>query len=373
MAIDDSIVVNSPTDVTNEWLSDILQYDVKGHTAQPIVTGQVSDCYRIMLQYAAGTPSFAPQSLILKLASSDAKSRQSSKLLGLYERESRFYAEVASSIDDAIKTEPPLAQCHYTAYYPDDGTYCLLLQDAAPAAVGNEVEGTTHERAKLALQELGKLHAASFGNEEMGSMPWLNRKSDLDQARFQSMFSEFSQRYQERIKPEHLAVAKRLVDSFDLWMDLQEEEEGSILGLMHGDYRLDNLLFRGENADPKLIVVDWQTVQWGHVINDVAYFLGAALTPENREAWWKELVQGYYEALGPNPPLSMKQLEEGVREHTFYGIIMATVSPIFVQRTESGDDMFLTLFARHCQHALDRDALSLLPQPIVQRPPPTSE
>ncbi len=47
-----------------------------------------------------------------------------------------------------------------------------------------------------------------------------------------------------------------------------------------------------------------------------------------------------------------------------------TVAPaMLVQRTERGDEMFLTTFARYAQQVLDLDSLELLPEPGSGRPP----
>lgn len=364
VAIDDSVPVWSPSDLTEDWLSDVVKASVKGFSTARIGEGQISDAYRVSLQYAPFDQNDPPSTVVLKVASDDEPSRKSSSKLGLYERESRFYSEIAPSIplDDA-----PLTHCYYSSFSIADNVVCLILEDAAPAAAGNDLSGATLEQAKLALSELGKLHRSTMDYEELAEQSWLNHSNDIDQQRFQKSFEEFARRYEQRVKPEHLAVARRLAESFDLWRVMEEEEEGSLLGLMHGDYRLDNMLFGNESSEKRLTVVDWQLVQWGHVLNDVSYFLGAALTTENRRLWEDDLLKSYYEGLGPDPPLSMDVLKGGVREHTFYGIITATVSPIIAKRTEHGDNLFLTLFARHCEHALDLDSMSLLPQTAAQR------
>ena len=43
--------------------------------------------------------------------------------------------------------------------------------------------------------------------------------------------------------------------------------------------------------------------------------------------------------------------------------MMAVVSPMLVERTERGDEMFMAILARHAQQALDLDALAMLPAP----------
>lgn len=53
---------------------------------------------------------------------------------------------------------------------------------------------------------------------------------------------------------------------------------------------------------------------------------------------------------------------EGIRLQSFHGIMMNVASPMLVERTLRGDDMFMTLLGRHCKQVLDLDALSLLPE-----------
>ncbi|HTX97876.1 MAG TPA: phosphotransferase [Mycobacterium sp.] len=135
--------------------------------------------------------------------------------------------------------------------------------------------------------------------------------------------------------------------------------------LVHGDYRLDNMLFGAAGADRALTVVDWQTVSWGPALTDLSYFLGCALsTPERREHY-DALLRAYHQALGPAAPLSLADVTEGVRRQSFFGVMMAIVSSMLVERTERGDRMFMTMLQRHCDHVLDTDALAALPDAVA--------
>src|SRR6185312_62774 len=51
----------------------------------------------------------------------------------------------------------------------------------------------------------------------------------------------------------------------------------------------------------------------------------------------------------------------GVRPQSFFGVMMAIVSSMLVERTQRGDQMFMTMLQRHCDHVLDTDALVTLP------------
>ena len=69
--------------------------------------------------------------------------------------------------------------------------------------------------------------------------------------------------------------------------------------------------------------------------------------------------------LGPNAALSLEDVREGVRRQSFFGVMMAFVASMLVERTERGDEMFLVMLRRHSQHVLDTDALATLPEPAA--------
>jgi len=121
------------------------------------------------------------------------------------------------------------------------------------------------------------------------------------------------------------------------------------------------MLFGEQGADRPLTVVDWQTVTWGPAMTDVAYFLGCALPNAQRREHYDALLRAYHDALGPDVGLTLQDVREGVRQQSFFGVMMAIVSSMLVERTERGDEMFMVMLQRHAQHVLDTDALALLP------------
>ncbi len=265
-------VVERPTDLTVEWLTAALGVPVSDFAFERIGTGQMSECYRVGLTYADGDD--GPNSVVLKVAATDPVSRQTGLALGLYEREVRFYTDIAPGLDG------PIAPCHHAAFDAETGAFHLLLGDAGPAVVGDEIRGATVEQAMLALSELGRVHAPLLGDTAMANADWLNRESPMNQALIGQLYAGFYERYRDQIAPEHREVCERLVASFDAYV-AGEAEPQRAHGLVHGDYRLDNMLFGEPGADRPLTVVDWQTVTWGPAMTDVAYFLGCALPDEH--------------------------------------------------------------------------------------------
>ncbi|WP_238994578.1 ecdysteroid 22-kinase family protein [Mycolicibacterium chubuense] len=353
-------LIERPADLTAEWLSAATGRTVTEFAVERIGTGQMSECYRVALTYANGDEA-GPASVVLKVAAADPSSRQTGLAMGLYEREVRFYTDIAPGLGG------PVAPCFHAAYDPSTGVFDLLLADAAPAVAGNEIRGASAEQAHLALAQLGLVHGRLLGDEALAGADWLNRESPVNQGLMAALYAGFIDRYREQVAPEHRHVCERLVETFDAYM-AAEAESGGPQGLVHGDYRLDNMLFGQQGADRALTVVDWQTVTWGPAFTDVAYFLGCALPTDQRRQQYDALLRAYHDALGPDSGVTVDDVRDGVRHQSFFGVLMAIVSPMLVERTDRGDEMFMAMIARHCQHVLDVDALAILPAPSTPEP-----
>lgn len=359
--------IQRPADLTAGWLTAVLGgRTVTDFTVERIGTGQMSECFRVRLTYADDGDS--PDSVVLKVAATDPVSRQTGVSLGLYEREVRFYRDIAPRLTG------PVAPCYHAAYDPAAGVFDVLLGDATPAVVGDEILGATAAQARLAVTELARLQGPLLGDTALADAPWLNRDSPVNQALITQLYAGFLDRYRDRIAAPHREVCQRLVAAFDAYL-VAEAVNGGLAGLVHGDYRLDNLLFGAAGADRPLTVVDWQTVTWGPAMTDLAYFLGCALLVADRRAHYDELLRAYHAALGPAAPISLADVRDGVRRQSFFGVMMAIVSSMLVERTQRGDDMFMTLLQRHCEHVLDTDAAALLPDamPVTPLRPTTDD
>ena len=362
MVFNDDHAIERPSDLTHDWLTATLGAGtVCQFTVERIGTGQMSECYRIGLSYLEPDTWTRPGSVVLKVAATDPVSRRTGLALGLYEREVRFYREIAPRLGGTI------ARCYHAAIDVCTGVFDLLLDDAGPATVGDEIAGATTEQALLSVTELGRLHGCLLGDTALADAPWLNREAPLDQAMITPLYAGFIERYADQIAPAHRTVCERLIGAFDGYLP-QETARDAIQGLVHGDFRLDNLLFGDAGANRAMTVVDWQTVSWGPAFTDLAYFLGCALPAAKRRDLYDGLLQAYHRALGQQAQVSLVEVREGVRHQSFFGVMMAIVSPMLVERTERGDRLFMTMLQRHCQHALDADALALLPTAAAPKP-----
>jgi hypothetical protein len=355
-------IVRTLDELDGEWLQAALHTGpIRSFTAAHIGTGQMSDSHRISLDYA-DPDGAGPATVVLKIASADSSSRATGVGLGIYEREVRFYSELAPRIGG------PLATCRVASYDEVEGWFTLLLEDVAPALPGDQLAGCSVEQARLAMRALARLHAPVLEDRELASSGWLNRPSPVSGALVSQLLPAFLERYGEHIAPEHRALCARFVPRVQAWLDARHPPQG----LVHGDFRLDNLLFGQPGSARALTVVDWQTVGWGGAMADAAYFLGGGLEPELRRECERELFAEYHEALCAQGMrgFALEDCWNEYRRHAFAGVLMAIVASMLVERTARGDEMFIAMLARHSQQALDLDSESLLGEDAAAAAPP---
>ena len=67
--------------------------------------------------------------------------------------------------------------------------------------------------------------------------------------------------------------------------------------LLHGDFRLDNLLFGQEGGHRDVVLIDWQGIIVSKPTQDLAYFLTQNVTTDVRRKHEDELLERYHSAL----------------------------------------------------------------------------
>ena len=341
----------SPAEVTAEWLSGVLGVEIAAVEWRPIGTGQVGDSARFSLTY--GPPNAGAPTLAGKSPAADATSRQTAVTHGLYAKEVAFYRELAPKL--AIRT--PHA---YAAEVSDDGSaFVLLFEDLGPARQGDQLAGCGLADAREAVRQLAGLHAPSWDNAEFIERPWFApRPGALESlaAAYPIATQVFADRYAEQLAPELMDICHGLAGATDKWFG----RETAHRCLVHGDYRLDNMLFDIKGGAEPLGVLDWQTLQVGSGLTDLAYFLGAGVGTSLAEHE-DELMDLYLAAMAERGvALSREQIWPDYRRGALHGVSTAVFSAAFVERTARGDAMFLDMARGACQLALKHDSLGAL-------------
>lgn len=318
-------------------------------------TGQMADSLRLTLTYEReeATAPDAPRSLIAKLASADDRSRTTGRLLRAYEVEVGFYNDVAATVQ--IRTP----RCHLAMIDLDTHDFLLLLEDLAPATQGDQIAGCDAALAARVLEQAAALHAPRWNDPTLGQVGWLDRTTPESAAATAAIVSSLYPGFVERFGP---GLDAEVLDGLDRGMarigDWWQGIPGA-LTIVHGDFRLDNLLL-GHDAD-HIWTVDWQTVVVGNGVADAAYFIGGNLRAEVRRAHEEDLVRGYHRALVARGvhDLTWEECWSRYRHGAWHGVYLCVAASMLVEQTERGDLMFSTDIDRHVRHVLDLDAFDV--------------
>ena len=132
----------------------------------------------------------------------------------------------------------------------------------------------------------------------------------------------------------------------------------------HTDFRLDNMLFDANDGATPLAVLDWQSIGVGSGMLDVAYFIGAGLLADDRRRHEADLVERYLEKLRSYgvAGYARARADHDYRLGILQGVFTAIFASVGTVRTPRGDQMFMTMARRHCQHAIEQDSLKALPR-----------
>ena len=321
--------------------------------AEAVGTGQMADCWRCHLEYDRRQA--GPRSVIVKLPSSDPKSVETAVALRNYEIEVSFYVQLSGELD--VKTPA----FYHASLDPGGANFILVLEDVAPSRQGDQLAGCSADEAFLAVSELPGLHAPLWGADRLRTLDWLHRSSPGTEgvmpALVRALHAGFVGRYHERVDPEVLATAERLMERLDIF----DSVKPGPWTVTHGDFRLDNLLFPPAGTPQRVNVVDWQTASHGPGVADLSYFIGASLDPSRRAEVESDLVRSYQERMrAAGIDLRWNDLWESYRRYSLGGLVMAIAASMLVRRTPRGDDMFMAMANRHGRHAIDLEALELL-------------
>ena len=354
------MIPTTPDAITAGWLTEVLRSQpelgeatVRSVALRPLGTGQMADSFRAVLEVDG--PPGAPRSLVVKLPSTDPTSRSTALSLRAYEKEVRFYQHLAP----ALAVRAP--RCLHADIEPTTADFALVLADLHPAGQGDQLAGCSAEVAASGVDQLVALHAPHWGRDLAEHEDWLvgDREvaRELNLGLLPVLWAGFQERYGASLAPTVVRAGEVLFGHLEAYLDPGDAP----LALVHGDFRLDNLLIAPDR--PEVVgVVDWQTCTRAPALRDVAYLLGAGLLPDVRREAERDLVDRYRAGL---VAAGVEGLDEGscwdgYRRGTWAGLIMAVGASMLVVRTDRGDEMFLAMAHRHATHALDLGADDLL-------------
>lgn len=348
-----------PGDVSPDWLTERLRNSGVLDTGRVTVvrweaigTGQVGDSARFHLTYDRDGD--GPTTVAGKFPAADAMSRGTAAAFGLYSKEVGFYRDLAPRLE--VRVPSVLA-----AEIAEDGIdFILLFEDLGPARGGNQLSSCTHADAEAAMRQAAALHAPSWENEAIIGADWLKpREGHIDQVKalYPGAQAIFRERYADLLEPEYMAVCERLNEAADHWFG----RDGTPKCLLHGDFRLDNMLFDIKGGAEPIAVLDWQTVAVGNALTDIGYFMGTGIGNALRQEHEDQLLDLYCAEMSlRGVALNREAIWDNYVLGALHGVSTAVFSAAYVERTERGDANFLSMARGGCGLALAHGSLEKL-------------
>jgi hypothetical protein len=336
------------------WLAAALGVDqarIAELTYAPVGTGQVADTCRLCFQLD-GTA----RTLVLKLTPDDPVSRETGRLQACYLLEVRFYEELAPTLGVRVP------RCLHAQADASGTEFELLLEDMTPCRQGDQLTGCTVAEVEAVLDQAARLHGPRWEDPALAKLPWLSANAAARRPGpdiFTAMFAGFRERYGDRIEDEVLAVGEKFFPRIGLHHESLARPPQTVT---HGDFRPDNILFGGQGGQVPVTVVDWQTVDVGAALCDVSYFVGGALSTEDRRAHERPLLERYYEELCRQGAggYSFTDCWQDYARFSLRNYVVGVGAAMSVKQTERGDAMFISMVRSAGFHAIDLDALGLL-------------
>ncbi len=319
----------------------------------PIGTGQTGATFRLSAQYQSN-PGGLPDTYVIKMPAQDDTVRD--RVAFGYRSECAFYTTVA----DRVRV--PVPQCFYCEISNDATEYVLLLADQAPAVQGDQLAGCGQQEAQLAVTALAGLHGPSWCDPAWLDLPGIVfPQPDEPAAKGLGEVARISaditlDKLGDRMNSVDQATFTTAMGLVTPWLLAVPER----FSLLHGDYRLDNMLFKRESDH--LTVVDWQTLGVGLPTRDLAYFTATSLTPDLRSGIEEELVAAYQRTLcsyGVNG-YDLETCWHDYRLGMVQAPLISALGFAFATTTDRGDDMVLTMLSRACQAIRDLGTVELI-------------
>ncbi len=330
-------------------------------TTEPIGIGALADTFRLHLTWRDGE---GPDTLVAKMPAADESAARTAASIGAYEREVRFYVDLAPASTVAV---PEL----YGVLGEAGAEAGLLLADLSERYVpGEQLSDAPPELVRRLRRQLVALQAPFWNDASTGGLDWLHRRLGVPipgiAARMRTSWATSRERLTGGFDPAEVDLIDRFVTCADAWA---QSLDGPY-SLTHHDFRLDNVMVARaadpadstSSAEPPVVVLDWQTVGWGVPMFDVAYLLGTSMSPARRRELEREEIRRHVADLREaGVAWDEDDAWRRYRQASFAVLLMLVPPTGSVKQSARADAMFARLLRFGARMALDLDATEFLP------------
>jgi hypothetical protein len=302
-------------EITPEWCTAVMwaagslgtDATVTAVECEPLddVRGYFSRLFRLRLAYEP--PGAGPGVAIAKLPSSEMWNRMLGFHLGFFENELRFYEHLSASVPVRVPS------FHGGACDVEAQRFALLLEDVSGGRVVDQTAGCSIEDAAAALAELARIQAVWWESPALDDATWLAplSKNGAGIAMGYDMACDgFLANFTEGLPPAAVSAVDALRGRVGELIDAMCAGPHT---LVHGDFRLDNLVYPADGAEGGPLLFDWQNVARGSGFVDVAQLVALGLPPDTRRSAESDLLRGYVGGLSGAAAVSDDDALEGYR------------------------------------------------------------
>jgi thiamine kinase-like enzyme len=232
-------VPTSENEVTKEWLQAVLASSFPGSSITSLVRKRIGEAYGFASRIfrCQWQDDGVLQSVVVKLWDTESKAGFNEVLFY------QTFRDVGARIP----------RCFYSALDPATKKAALVLEDIKETDQGDALKLVDLERAQGIAISLARLHSAWLDHPKLTQLSWISDLSTWERQSdwFRSRRTLFLERF-----PDHLnGMARALLDKIERAPVVANERlRGAPLGLSHGDFHLDNLLFE-KQVEP--VFLDW--------------------------------------------------------------------------------------------------------------------
>lgn len=362
-----AFIPESTAAVTADWVDAVLHEGgaigvatrVTAIDLEPIGVGVglLGELARVRPAYE-GSP--GPDTVIVKLRSPHEANHQQGMAFGFYDREQRFYREIAPS------TSLRVPVCYWQASAPDDERFCLVLEDFSHLEMGDQVAGISPEQARRAVEHLARFQAGWWETGDLDDLEWMPYSNGpvtmLAVPLYQGSWPAFIERFESRLPEGSRELGERVGAAFE---QLLHDGAARPHTIIHSDFRLDNLFFGEPGTDEEVGVIDWQLSTRGRGAFDVAYLLCQSMSIAERRKTELDILRAWYDIVTAGGRAEGYTFDEALYDYKRSALVCLVYPVASGAGFDLGNERGLALVEAMAQRtftaALDLDAAALLP------------
>lgn len=353
----------SPYAVTPEWLTAVICAGVHGAAVTQVevipASAGTHERHRLVLVYNEdGRRAGLPTSIFTKSLPSIV-----TRMIGGFNGTARVEGSFYTQLRPLIEIEAPI--CYHSSY--DRRTFATihLLEDMSVTRSATFCDSNTYVSRQMA-EDMVDLLAALHGR-------FYDDSTFKDRYRWLADYARWFRIGAQKMRTEHYTskafdaaahviphgVLSRRDQVWPATMRALAVHDSESRGLIHSDVHIGNWY---QTSAGRMGLYDWQCLSRGHWSRDFAYATTAALTPDDRRDWERDLLKRYIERLAErcSARLDFDRSFTHYRQQILHALAMWTITlrhSSLLPNMQS-EEVSLTMIERMTTAMADLDTLS---------------